>query len=121
MTMLESLDEILERRRNENEGCSPPATLGKHPRYDSWPDEVKFPVIKGERWMLCTDGCYFISLDNPGMLVPARHHCWHEEIGESGYTVYCLAPIHSADLGWKVFRRGELRLAVCRVHQEKPF
>lgn len=71
--MTETLDEILERRFGEGRnGGAAVEALGKHPDYDSWPRRAKFPVIDGEQWMLCTDGCYFVSMDKPEMLVVAH-------------------------------------------------
>lgn len=116
---MESLGEILERM---GDPPRPAATIGKHPRYDEWPDEVKFPVIDGVEWMLCTDGCYFVRLDGLGMLVPVRHHCWRRvRTFHDGVPVddICGAPIHPADVAWKVALSGELRTARCRVHRAK--
>lgn len=94
--------------------------IGKHPDYDEWPDEAKFPVIDGVRWMLTTDGCYFVNMDDPGMLVPVRHHCRHGvQRFVDGIPIddICGAPIHPADVSWKERVNGELRTARCRAHK----
>jgi len=49
--------------------------LGEHPDWRFWPERSRFPVIDGERWFLCTDGCYFVSVDRPGMLIPPAARC----------------------------------------------
>jgi hypothetical protein len=110
--MPESLEEILERRRSG--GCPPSGTLGKHPDYDSWPRRAKFPVIDGEQWMLCTDGCYFVSMDRPGMLVVARENCWHKD--EKGGR-FCWAPIHPAEIGCRDRNGFANRQVRCRAHR----
>lgn len=52
-----------------------PLRIGENPDWRLWPEKGRYPTIKGERWMLCTDGCYFVSMDRPGMLIPAERNC----------------------------------------------
>ena len=111
---VETLEKIL-----SGGGDVMPDLVGKHPDYDGWPEEAKFPIIGGVQWMLTTDGCYFVRMDGRGMLVPARHHCWHlVHRFCKGIPVddICGAPIHPADVRWKESMKGEVRSARCRVH-----
>ena len=49
--------------------------IGEHPDWRFWPEKGRYPVIDGECWMVCTDGCYFVNLDRPGMLIVAERTC----------------------------------------------
>ena len=79
---------------------SMPLGIGEHPDWRLWPEKGRYPTIKGERWMLCTDGFYFVSLDRPAMLIAVESTC-----------LVCGCPLHPA-------RPIKQRRDRCLAHQD---
>jgi len=80
--------------------------IGEHPDYDLWPREAKFPRLGPSRtlWMACSDGCFFVNVDRPEMLIPVAWYC-----------DVCGAPIHPDDQ----FYENDGDALCCQAHRFK--